>query len=371
MKKQIKKNMRKENRGITLIALVVTIIVLLILATISIGMLSGNNGILKKSREANQKSEKKQIEEKIKLAYLAALSNEKSTYTRENLEQELNKELNDEYEIDDSNSTTWRVTVGDVSLNIPAGKVIDTVWQNTLKTNFNYDMYVLDEEKKTITLRSGPGVSGEKIEIKKYAIIDGVKYETKFPDKCSSIFYGNNLKTVSIDANVDTSNIKDATGMFACQYIKIINAPNLITSNTTNMRGMFDGCKNLTDLKITGWDTSSVTDMSYLFQNCYSLKSIDLSEWDTSKVTKMKSIFSMNDSDTYESQLTTIYASSKFVTNKVTDDDLYVLFLNTKKLVGGNGSTYYHTASDGVYDLWGIEGARIDTTENPGLFTSR
>ena len=75
--------------------------------------------------------------------------------------------------------------------------------------------------------------------------------------------------------------------------------------------------------------------MSYLFQNCYSLKSIDLSEWDTSKVTKMKAIFSMDDSDTYESQLTTIYASSKFVTNKVTDDDLYVLFLNTKKLVGG------------------------------------
>ena len=36
----------KENKGITLIALVITIIVLLILAGVSIATLTGNNGIL-------------------------------------------------------------------------------------------------------------------------------------------------------------------------------------------------------------------------------------------------------------------------------------------------------------------------------------
>ena len=36
----------KENRGVTLIALIVTIIVLLILAGILVSMLTGNNGIL-------------------------------------------------------------------------------------------------------------------------------------------------------------------------------------------------------------------------------------------------------------------------------------------------------------------------------------
>ena len=42
---------RKEcrNKGITLIALVITIIVLLILAGISIAMLTGDNGILNKA----------------------------------------------------------------------------------------------------------------------------------------------------------------------------------------------------------------------------------------------------------------------------------------------------------------------------------
>lgn len=43
----------KNNKGITLIALVVTIIVLLILAGVSITMLSGQNGILNRASEAS------------------------------------------------------------------------------------------------------------------------------------------------------------------------------------------------------------------------------------------------------------------------------------------------------------------------------
>ena len=43
------KNKKKMSSGITLIALVVTIIVLLILAGISISMLSGDNSILTKA----------------------------------------------------------------------------------------------------------------------------------------------------------------------------------------------------------------------------------------------------------------------------------------------------------------------------------
>ena len=43
----------KNNKGITLIALVVTIIVLLILAGVSIAMLSGQNGILNRASEAS------------------------------------------------------------------------------------------------------------------------------------------------------------------------------------------------------------------------------------------------------------------------------------------------------------------------------
>jgi len=41
---------KKNNKGITLIALVITIIVLLILAAISVATLTGENGILREKR---------------------------------------------------------------------------------------------------------------------------------------------------------------------------------------------------------------------------------------------------------------------------------------------------------------------------------
>ena len=52
---KIKKTLKASN-GITLIALVVTIIVLLILAGISIQMLTGDNGILTRAGEAKEKT---------------------------------------------------------------------------------------------------------------------------------------------------------------------------------------------------------------------------------------------------------------------------------------------------------------------------
>ena len=45
----------KNNKGITLIALVVTIIVLLILAGVSIAMLTGQNGILNRASQLPMK----------------------------------------------------------------------------------------------------------------------------------------------------------------------------------------------------------------------------------------------------------------------------------------------------------------------------
>ena len=52
-----------KQKGITLIALVITIIVLLLLAGVSIAMLTGENGILKKAQLAKELSEQKQEEE--------------------------------------------------------------------------------------------------------------------------------------------------------------------------------------------------------------------------------------------------------------------------------------------------------------------
>ena len=63
----------KKNGGITLIALVVTIIVLIILAGVSISMLTGQNGILTRAAEAKEKTEIAQRDEQAQLADLESL----------------------------------------------------------------------------------------------------------------------------------------------------------------------------------------------------------------------------------------------------------------------------------------------------------
>ena len=60
--------MKKNERGITLIALVVTIVVLLILAGVSISMLTGENGIVTQASKAKDETEQARVEELVDLA---------------------------------------------------------------------------------------------------------------------------------------------------------------------------------------------------------------------------------------------------------------------------------------------------------------
>ena len=59
----------EKQKGITLIALVVTIIVLLILAGVSIAMLTGNNGILTQGKRAKEEQAHAAVKEGITLLY--------------------------------------------------------------------------------------------------------------------------------------------------------------------------------------------------------------------------------------------------------------------------------------------------------------
>ena len=64
----------RNQKGITLIALVVTIIVLLILAGVSIAMLTGENGIMRKATESNWKSKLGDAEDVIALEVSSKLA---------------------------------------------------------------------------------------------------------------------------------------------------------------------------------------------------------------------------------------------------------------------------------------------------------
>ena len=61
----------KSNKGITLVALVVTIIVLIILAGVSIAMLTGENGLLSRTSEAKVTNIEGTVKEQVRLGVAA------------------------------------------------------------------------------------------------------------------------------------------------------------------------------------------------------------------------------------------------------------------------------------------------------------
>ena len=89
--KKFKKKIFKSTKGITLIALVVTIIILLILAGVSIAMLTGNNGVLTQAKSAKENTRVGEVQEKVKLAAQAALTaNLGNGIEKEKFQEELN-----------------------------------------------------------------------------------------------------------------------------------------------------------------------------------------------------------------------------------------------------------------------------------------
>ena len=75
-----KKKSLKASNGITLIALVITIIVLLILAGISISMLAGDNSILQKSTEAKRTTERAEAKEQAQMDIMAYIADKTANH---------------------------------------------------------------------------------------------------------------------------------------------------------------------------------------------------------------------------------------------------------------------------------------------------
>ena len=109
--------------GITLIALVITIIVLLILAGVSISTLTGDNGILTRAYTSKKQVEEKQIEEQIKLAVVASKINDNHDLSIDTgiLDSELKNNLGTGISINKKGTDEglpWEVTKGDFTFEI-------------------------------------------------------------------------------------------------------------------------------------------------------------------------------------------------------------------------------------------------------------
>ncbi len=68
--------MLKENKGVTLVALVITIIVLLILAGVTLSMVMGDSGIFNKANDASEKTAVSGAQDAVRLALLEVTTNQ-------------------------------------------------------------------------------------------------------------------------------------------------------------------------------------------------------------------------------------------------------------------------------------------------------
>ena len=121
------KNMNKGQNGITLIALVVTIIVLLILAGISISMLTGQNGILNRAIEAKEKTQVANEKETVNMAAMEALTEGKGTVTKEILTKTMKSYLG-KNDIELTGNGPWQYVGSDGAYTIGASGKVAQGW---------------------------------------------------------------------------------------------------------------------------------------------------------------------------------------------------------------------------------------------------
>lgn len=297
--------LNKKNKGITLIALVITIIILLILAGISISMLTGQNGILNRAQEAKVKDEESQAQEEVTIAvnYLQ-IENETSsaTLTQENkrkiLEDELKKSAKDstviingngykvnhrkyDFYIDENlklikyekefDATEWDKTAAPEDLfiwksndpnNSEYGTVIGyrknivnyTILKyptrcTKIKASYQYD-YGYEEDQETVRSFTKNIL---KVEMPNTITEIGTG---EFSDRRYSWYHGfyfNSLEKIELSKSLES--IPSST-FCGCEKLKNIEIPNSVTSIGDSA---FRYCTGLTDVKIP----DSVTSIGY------------------------------------------------------------------------------------------------------------
>ena len=112
----------KTNSGITIVALVVTIIVLLILAGISIGAITGNNGIINQAKNAKDDTQYAQWEEQIDTAIIDAESKHRNPTLDDVIQELIDKDI-----ISDASKVTEDGTITTVDGTIIEGKLDDYI----------------------------------------------------------------------------------------------------------------------------------------------------------------------------------------------------------------------------------------------------
>ena len=121
-KENEEKNIVKKQTGITLIALVITIIVLLILAGVSIATLTGNNGILTQANQAKENNNSAAAKEKVEVEALGSID-KSGKFNESTFEENVTKNIKGSTVRKSGSSLIVTVDGYDVTVNGTTGEV--------------------------------------------------------------------------------------------------------------------------------------------------------------------------------------------------------------------------------------------------------
>ena len=279
--------MLKNKKGITLIALVVTIVVLLILAGVTINLLLDENGIIVKSKDARREYSQAKTNEETELdsasSWIDEITNEPEIVEPKNIaDWNYTEEDDGTITITSYKGTDTTVIIPNsingkkvkkLSGTTPSGYHIGyfSIWNAEIRNGKEYFAYYKGQDTITKVIIS-PGIE----EIESGNFYDGVfEYSTALeeiiiPDTVVKMgpgtFWGcKELKKVNIPKKVDT--ISKGTFVY-CTNLESITIPSNVTSIGEDAFGM---CKNLSSIIIP----SSVTSIGNMaFTACENLSNI-------------------------------------------------------------------------------------------------
>ncbi len=227
-------------------------------------MLSGDNGILQKATTAKENTDNAQIKERIQLAYHSALAGGQGSYTKESLEEELEKEFGENnYSVDDSDNINWVLSAKGQDVTIPAGKkdsqdtgkVTIKVGTTNLKyasdlttlygettdytsiSGVNWQLFYSDDEWIYLIANDYVPIDTLPNELIKETQEEGeTKYKACFAIPSNSVPTGTIMETSPWSSGVDSSTIVSNT--HANKYLKWINSSLVSTKNNSNMKAV-------------------------------------------------------------------------------------------------------------------------------------
>ena len=327
-----------KNSGITLIALIITIIILIILAGITISLTIGNNGLINKTKDAKTIYTSEAEKEEILMAFATLKTDNiidpSITIDETNLRNQLtSKGHNVTVSKDESENfiITFQNTNHEFIIN-PSGQIVginnvETSNPSTPSTPeepvVNYpeatDVYVtLCTDNILYFSNNNNPIEGKTVDTsygnikdsfytsydqvpwyQKVSTITEVTFINEIVPTSTMRWFCNfyNLTKINNIENLNTCRVTSMNCMFFdCYSLTSLDVSSFNTSNVTDMCGMFSADDNshmiLTEIKgLNNFNTSKVTDMNCMFYNCTELTSLDVSSFNTANVTTMRFMF--------------------------------------------------------------------------------